>query len=73
MHLVHVVIQVLLSAEHDEFLVKATTLFAREVFLREMSFLRTGLVDRLSGSVEGTDQCFKILEAESNQPLPRVS
>jgi len=42
MHLDHVAFQVLLGAEHDEFLVEATTLFARVMLLREMSFLRPG-------------------------------
>jgi len=42
MYLGHVALQVLLGAEHDEFLVKANALFARVVFLREMSFLRLG-------------------------------
>ena len=42
MHLDYVAFQVPLGPEHDKFLVKASALFARVVFLCEMSFLRLG-------------------------------
>jgi hypothetical protein len=39
MFLYHVALQVHLGAEHDEFLVKASAVFAWVVFLHEMCFL----------------------------------
>lgn len=60
----HVAPQIHLCAKHNEFLLKASTLFAWMVFLYEMSILRDRLVDRPSSSVEGTDQRLIVLEAE---------
>jgi len=74
MHLDHMIFQVLPCAEHDEFLVKTSAPFAWVVFLREMSFLRARLVDRINGSVGGTiNQRLEVLEADDDQSLPRAS
>lgn len=64
MHLDHVALQVHLSSEHDKFLVKASALCARIVFLQEMSFLPGKLVNCTNGSVAGTNQCSVVPEAE---------
>lgn len=64
MYLDHVSLQVHLSAENDEFLVKTSPLFAWVMFLYEMVFLRAGLVDLPDISVAGTYQRLVILVAE---------
>ena len=64
MYLDHVGLQVHLSVEHDEFLVKTSVLFAWVVFLHEVSFLRHGLNDRSRGSLAKTNQRLVVLEAE---------
>ena len=64
MRLDHVALEVHLGTKNDEFLVKASTLFARVVLLHEMGFLRGGSVDWTSGSVVGTNQRFVVPEAE---------